>query len=324
MPPGDTIILNNLNGLPDSIRHILDSLTGLHSHLLPVEEKKPIFPIPEWEAFLIILIIVLASAYFYIIKPASARKKMIREVLKDGSSDKAVMEIQYDNWLSKYNPFYNSLPEELKKRFLNRTIEFMLSKEFRFHAMQREEYIPVLISGAAVQLTFGLKNFLLTCFDIINVIKKDYKVPGHVEIFEGHVTSRSINFSWSSFLEGYEDYSDAENVGLHELAHAISFDIFHGNNENSISTTKRRFQEYIHEASPVFKELRQGKIYDLDGYAATNFEEFWAVSVETFFESPDEFKSKMTGLYEAICDLLNQDPLLPGKIINKNIAGLAN
>ena len=37
----------------------------------------------------------------------------------------------------------------------------MQAKEFRFHSMVEEEYIPVLISGAAVQMTFGLRNYLM-------------------------------------------------------------------------------------------------------------------------------------------------------------------
>lgn len=45
-----------------------------------------------------------------------------------------------------------------------RTIASGLSKEFRYHYLQEEEYIPVVISGAAVQVTFGLKNFLMDYF----------------------------------------------------------------------------------------------------------------------------------------------------------------
>jgi Mlc titration factor MtfA (ptsG expression regulator) len=324
MPPGDTIILNSLDQLPDSVRRIIDSLRQVNSFLLPEEKKGPQFLFPEWQMFLFVLLIVFATAYFYIIRPASAGKKKINGILNDDSAEKAIMEMKYHSWLSKYNPYYSSLPDELRKRFLNRTTRFTLSKEFRYHFMQEEEFMPVIISGAAVQLTFGLRNYLIDYFPVINVIKKEYKVPGHEEIFEGHVTSQSINFSWSNFLEGFENYADSENVGLHELAHAISFDIFYGNNENGSDMLKKRLNEYVHEAAPVYKELRQRKRHDLDEYAATNFEEFWAVSVETFFETPAEFRDKMPGLYQAICDLLNQDPLLPGKIINKDLAGLAN
>jgi len=50
----------------------------------------------------------------------------------------------------------------------------------------------------------------------------------------------------------------------------------------------------------------------LGSYAATNYQEFWAVCVENFFERPSTFKIQLPELYDAICKLLNQDMLKPG------------
>jgi Mlc titration factor MtfA (ptsG expression regulator) len=47
----------------------------------------------------------------------------------------------------------------------------------------------------------------------------------------------------------------------------------------------------------------------LGDYAATNYHEFWAVAVEIFFESPDQFRDELPELYEAMATVLNQDPL---------------
>ena len=55
----------------------------------------------------------------------------------------------------------------------------------------------------------------------------------------------------------------------------------------------------------------------LDRYAATNYNEFWAVSVETFFEKPFQMKQEMPVLYRGLCQLLRQDPLLPGKLMEQ-------
>lgn len=325
MPPGDTIILNSLEQLPDSLRHIVDSLLKLGSSQLPGEEKRPQFLFPQWEMFLFILLIAWASAYFYIIKPAAAKRRKAKEIQDVNSADGAVTEIKYDQWLSKNNPYYASLPADLKKRFLLRTIEFKGSKEFRFHSMQPEEYIPVLISGAAVQLTFGLKHFLIEYFPVINIIKREYSYAGGHKIVEGHVQvdNRSINISWNNFIRDYEDYTDSQNVGLHELAHAISFDFLYGFHENKHPHYEEGLKEYIQVAAPIFKELRQGKPHFLDDYGALNVEEFWAVCIETFFEEPTEFRNKMPGLYGAICELLNQDTLSNEKIIDRQLAGLS-
>ena len=43
----------------------------------------------------------------------------------------------------------------------------------------------------------------------------------------------------------------------------------------------------------------------------SNLHEFWAVSVEAFFENPKGLKENMPDLYEALCRVLNQDPLNP-------------
>jgi Mlc titration factor MtfA (ptsG expression regulator) len=40
-----------------------------------------------------------------------------------------------------------------------------------------------------------------------------------------------------------------------------------------------------------------------------NYHEFWAVSVETFFENPVCLKQDLPDLYQAMISLLRQDPL---------------
>ncbi|MBI5856554.1 MAG: zinc-dependent peptidase [Sphingobacteriales bacterium] len=326
MPPGDTIILNSLDQLPDSIRHIVDSLLELHSHQLPGEEKVPQFLFPQWSIFLFVLLVAWASAYFYIIRPASAKRKKVKEIPDDDTADSVVAGIRYEQWLNKYNPYYASLQVDLKKRFLKRVMAFKESKEFRFHFMQPEEFIPVLISGAAVQLTFGLRHFLIEYFPVINIIKGEYSYSGGHKIVEGHVQvdNRSINISWNNFIQDYEDYTDSQNVGLHELAHAVSFDFLYGFHENKHPHYEEGLKEYIQVAAPVFKELRQGKPHFLDDYGALNVEEFWAVSIESFFENALEFRYKMPGLFNAICELLNQDPLTNEKIIDRSLAGFSS
>ena len=233
-------------------------------------------------------------------------------------------EKQYDDWLNRYNPYYHSLPRELKRRFLFRTECFLQSKEFRFHSMVEEEYMSVLISGAAVQMTFGLKNYLMDYFPVIHVIRKEYVLDVDKETYYGHVSRNGIYVSWNHFLEGYSDYGDSVNVGLHEMAHAVSYDVFLGQEDNHDASFKERLEEFAAEGRPVFRAMRKGTSHIFDDYGATNFDEFWAVCVETFFENPEEFQQNMPDLYLSVCDLLNQNPLKPGKIINAETAGLAN
>lgn len=231
---------------------------------------------------------------------------------------------KYDEWLNQYNPYYSSLHEELKRRFLFRTHCFMESKEFRFHSMVEEEYMSVLISGAAVQMTFGLKNYLMDYFPVIHVIRKEYVLNVDKETYYGHVSRNGIYISWNHFLEGYSDYGDSINVGLHEMAHAVSFDVFLGQQDKHDLNFKERLESFIQKGRPVFRAMKGSTSHIFDDYGATNFDEFWAVCIETFFENAEEFQRTMPELYLSVCDLLNQNPLKPGKIINEEMAGLAN
>jgi Mlc titration factor MtfA (ptsG expression regulator) len=55
--------------------------------------------------------------------------------------------------------------------------------------------------------------------------------------------------------------------------------------------------------------MQEGGKNLLGDYAATNYHEFWAVSVEVFFENPVQFRHELPELYEAMSRVLNQDPL---------------
>jgi hypothetical protein len=55
--------------------------------------------------------------------------------------------------------------------------------------------------------------------------------------------------------------------------------------------------------------MQEGRRNILGEYAAVNYHEFWAVSVETFFENPVRLKHELPELYQAMVVLLRQDPL---------------
>jgi Mlc titration factor MtfA (ptsG expression regulator) len=131
----------------------------------------------------------------------------------------------------------------------------------------------------------------------------------------GHVNSKGIYFSWYNFLKGYEDYNDANNVGLHEMAHALAYVNFIADAEGQDATFKRKFSDFSKVARPIFNSMQSGNSCMLDKYAATDYQEFWAVTVETFFEKPREMKSKMPELYLAASLLLNLDPLSENMIL---------
>jgi hypothetical protein len=216
----------------------------------------------------------------------------------------------YDAILQQYIPYYRNLDAAQKDRFLKRTLIFKAMKRFEFVEMEEEEHMSLLISASAVQLTFGLQHFLMDHFNKIYIMKRDYHFGLNAVPFQGHVSDDGIYLSWNNFLRSYANYTDGDNVGLHEMAHAlayVNFTVHDGEDE----AFQIRFMRFTITGRQVYNRMKAGEMNMLGSYATTNYQEFWAVCVENFFERPSSFKIQLPELYEAICKLLNQDLLKP-------------
>lgn len=220
---------------------------------------------------------------------------------------------EYDALLTRYNPYYRSLSDAGRDHFLQRVLRFMETKRFDYIDIQPEALMPLLISATAVQLTFGLENYLLDYFKTIHILRDRYRYGLYNEPFEGHVSEDGIYFSWYHFFREYGN-SGGENVGLHEMAHALTYVNF-SVSEGRDNTFHDHFSEFSTVARPIFERMVAGETNLLDPYAATNYQEFWAVCIETFFERSNAFKRQLPELYSALCILLNQDPLTADKVL---------
>jgi MtfA peptidase len=223
-------------------------------------------------------------------------------------------EINYSNLVSLYIPYYYRLPDVLKKKFLERTYRFRTLKNFHYVGMQEQAEIPVLVSAAAVQLTLGLEKFELSFFRDIYVTADAYKTADATEAYIGHVAPSGIYLSWKYFLHGFGDATDNVNVAIHEMAHALAHESFM--QEAAIDPDFRAdFARFSKTSGPEMAKWFVAKRSYLRPYAFTNFQEFWAVSVEAFFESPAEFKAHLPDLYSCLSEVLNQDPLSPNVVL---------
>jgi Mlc titration factor MtfA (ptsG expression regulator) len=168
--------------------------------------------------------------------------------------------------------------------------------------------MPILISAVAVQLTFGLEKFMLNYFNDIYVLKDDYHYGFYSRPFMGHVDQTGIYLSWDNFMKGITGQTPNCNVGLHEMGHALAYVNFITESEED-KHFKKEFKNFSKVARPIFATMQEGRRNILGEYAAVNYHEFWAVSVETFFENPVRLKHELPELYQAMATLLRQDPL---------------
>ncbi|HEX5652627.1 MAG TPA: zinc-dependent peptidase [Chitinophagaceae bacterium] len=213
---------------------------------------------------------------------------------------------EYSSLISRYIPYFNRLDEAGKKRFLCRVWHFKASKTFYFKAMEENAEIPILISAAAVQLTFGLRKYRLAFFKDIYIMPDAYQFETPGPLYIGHVSPKGIYISWKHFLQGYADETDNVNVAIHEMAHALAHDHFldRNNIDHEFRTDFARLPAVF---GPALAGILVNRRCWLRPYAYTNIQEFWAVAVEAFFENPKGLKDTMPRLYHVIGEILNQD-----------------
>jgi Mlc titration factor MtfA (ptsG expression regulator) len=210
--------------------------------------------------------------------------------------------------------YFNDMPHEQRMRFVQRVHLFRSGKKFHFIGLENNEDIAVLVSASAVQVTFGLKNFLLAHFKDIYVLADAYHMDNDEELYIGHVAPEGIYLSWKHFLYGYSHKNDNINVAVHEMAHALLYNNFFAQ-YGMDSHFRLNYEKFSNSTGPILADVITNRRSYLRSYAFSNLHEFWAVSVEAFFENPKGLKDNMPELYDALCRVLNQDPMTTTKLV---------
>ncbi len=212
------------------------------------------------------------------------------------------------NLLKQKNTYFKNLSPDAQEIFVARLFNFMEDKKFiGREGLVITDEIKVLISASAIQLTFGLKDYMISHLYAINVFPRIFFSKFLNANLKGlNTQSGVLSLSWNDFKEGYAIDDDKLNLGLHELAHALFIDLDEdGNYDEHFSAY---FEKWEDVAEKDYLDLKEHKVTFLRNYGGTNMHEFFAVCVEHFFEAPKEFKKELPHLYNYLMLMLNQDP----------------
>jgi len=210
--------------------------------------------------------------------------------------------------LEKQLPFYANLSSAYKAEFRKRVNRFIRSKTIRGGKGFKLSYEHIVsVAGSAIQVSFGNDRYLLSSFDTIIIYEKVYQHPITKNYHRGEVnpTAGIIVVSWEDFVYGYSTKEDNLNVGLHEMAHAYYFEII--KSRNDYVTDYDLLSKFMFVSEHEILKIRKNRSSLFRNYAGENVFEFFAVSVEYFFEDGNEFRQKLPKLYRQMCLLLNQD-----------------
>jgi MtfA peptidase len=170
---------------------------------------------------------------------------------------------------------------------------------------RRTDYFPGLLTILVYPLTY--------------MVEEKRQVGEHV--WEEGTVSRlgetgrrmgSLVLSWGAVKHGAADPSDGKNVVLHEFAHQLDYENHAADGVPELATNEQRLA-WSEVMRSEFASLRaaddSGIPTLLDTYGASNPSEFFAVSVEAFFERPHALRARHPKLYAELQKYFQQNPV---------------
>jgi MtfA peptidase len=206
---------------------------------------------------------------------------------------------------------YNKLGNKGRKLFEKRVCNFIHRKTFRAGSNMPEITVEmrVMVAASAIQLTYGYPNVYFNHFETIILFADDYYSTITGNYHEGEVNAGgAIVLSWKSFLSGFSDLTDGKNLALHEMAHALRLTNIVDNEEYDF-IDRETMQQFENQALIEMQKIETGESSFFRSYGAANKEEFFSVSVECFFEQPEEFQAYHPILYLLLVQILRIDLL---------------
>jgi len=129
---------------------------------------------------------------------------------------------------------------------------------------------------------------------------------------ETQSTMGSMVLAWDAVTSGAADPSDGKNVVLHEFAHQLDYENFAADGTPALATRQQQLS-WQKVLRTEFASLRAAEVTGiptlLDTYGATNAAEFFAVSIEAFFERPVMLRAQHPKLYVELQNYFRQNPV---------------
>ena len=201
---------------------------------------------------------------------------------------------------------------------------FLDEKEFTGAAgLAIDDAMAVCIAAQAVLpvLRFGLAPYRSFVGIVVHadevvarreVIDDDGVVHTYDEALTGEAMAGGpVMLSWVDVSESGDSADWGYNVVIHEFAHVLDLGDGEADGVPPLASPAER-EAWIAVIDPAFErfcaEVDAGRETLLDPYGATGVDEFFAVSVETFFTNPQAMRARHPAWYGLLARYFQQDP----------------
>jgi Mlc titration factor MtfA (ptsG expression regulator) len=226
--------------------------------------------------------------------------------------------------LSRNIPIYARMAAPLQQQLHKLVQQFLHQKKFiGCEGLDIDDEVRVTIAGQACLLLLNRPSRVYPGLDTVLVYPSAFLVPRNQVDAAGVVTETRqdllgeswgdgrVVLSWDHVRRGAHDWTDGQNVVLHEFAHQLDSESG-SNNGAPYLGSQESYRSWSAVLSRDFAGLRADAIYQqqsvLDHYGATSPAEFFAVATETFFEKPYQMAERHPALFAEFGKYYRVDP----------------
>lgn len=210
--------------------------------------------------------------------------------------------------------FYKGLIPSQKLRFESDVQNFLQSIKITGVQVNVTLEDRLLVASSAVIPLFGFPTWKYTFLNEVILypasFDRNFVIGSKEEIITGMVGNGPMEgkmlLSKPALHAGFDIATDKKNVGIHEFVHLFDKE------DGIIDGVPPGYDKRAYSL-PWLNFIREktveihAKQSDIDVYATTNRQEFFAVASEYFFERPHLLKKKHPLLYQELSQIFNQD-----------------
>ena len=226
--------------------------------------------------------------------------------------------------LARNIPVYARMPELLQHQLHRLVQQFLHQKKFvGCEGVDIDDEMRVTIAGQACMLLLNRPSRVFPGLDTVLVYPSAFLAPRNQVDAAGVVTETRqdllgeswgdgrVVLAWDHVRRGAQDWTDGQNVVLHEFAHQLDSESG-SNNGAPYLGSRERYRNWSTVLSRDYADLRADAIGHqqsvLDHYGASSPAEFFAVATETFFEKPHQLAERHPALFAELGKYYRVDP----------------
>ncbi|MBA3967683.1 MAG: zinc-dependent peptidase, partial [Nitrospirales bacterium] len=223
---------------------------------------------------------------------------------------------EWEKVLEQEVSFYQALSPSDQGRFREEVHIFLREKRITGIKTSIDDTIRVLVAASAIIPIFGfpgwewehIREILIypTSFDEGYQMRSAQEHPISGMVGTGAM-NRMMILSKPDLLQGFQQHSDRQNVGIHEFAHLLDKSDGTVDGVPEVALPRRAIRPWLNLVQTEMDKIRKGHS-DINPYGLTTEAEFFAVVAEYFFEHPARMKQKHPELYSMLEQIFHQDP----------------